>query len=90
MVLMLLPDHVSPAPSAKSMVSIKHLMIIYVQACFPFCAIIEDTVTAFVGIRSCVSCPSGTTSDVTGFNCVGQTVSDVLYVHLKQLLSRRL
>lgn len=46
--------------------------------------ILEDTVTVFGGIRSCVTCPSGTAPDVTsGFNCVGQTVSDVfLYVRI--------
>ena len=41
---------------------------------------VEDTVTISGGIRSCISCPSGTSPDVTGFNCVGQTVSNVLYM----------
>ena len=49
-----------------------------------FYTIIEDTVSASVEIRSCVRCPSGTTPDVTtpnvtGFNCVTQPVSDLLY-----------
>ena len=44
--------------------------------------ILEDTLTVFGGIRSCVTCPSGTAPGVAGgFNCVGQTVSDVvLYI----------
>ena len=77
MVTMLLLSHASPVMLARNIVS----------CCFNDAskivihAIIEDTLTVFGGIRSCVSCPSGTSPDITGFNCVGQTVSDVLCTH---------